>query len=84
MKCSWVSGCHMDRTDESGEFCYYHHKLVAGEVSPAPSKRPDLAEDLARSGADPTVYEGVDARDKPVAKFRESYGGLMPQGSTRH
>jgi hypothetical protein len=83
-RCQWPHYCSQDRSDESGEYCYYHLKLVLGQVSPAPvSKRKPLEVDLERAGADPDVYEGVDEVERKVPQDRSRKAKLL-QGHVRY
>jgi len=76
--CLWDRGCDQARCTESGEYCYYHYKLVTGILSPAPvNKRAPLAADLDRAGAsDATVAEA----DRVEERYANRGLGFLKKG----
>ena len=81
--CEWPVHCNQERSYESGEYCYYHFKLVIGLVSPiGVSKRPNLSKPLDLAGADPITLVGVDDPEERGGPTKKGEG-TMPSGVLR-
>lgn len=81
--CEWTGGCYQPKTDISGEYCYYHFKLVEGQLAadPPPKERKALSEELHRSGAARDVVESSKVprqRDPVYPESRKM--GRVPSG----
>lgn len=81
-RCSWERGCDQDRAGD--RYCYYHSKLVAGQVSAAErSRSPELAHDLAHEGASEAVVEAAKPDPAKWARLRRYDGRGIRRGVLR-
>lgn len=83
-RCLWPAGCAQDQTDDSGEFCYYHFKLVEGQIdlrvhTPKPSVS-EAADTLARAGGVPGAVARTAAEEPRIPYDRK----LVRKGKIRN
>lgn len=87
-RCEWPAGCAQDQTDDSGEFCYYHFKLIEGRIdlrthTPQP-KVDDALFDLRRAGGAPGAVARTAAPEPEIPYDRKARKGKIRHGILRY
>jgi len=87
-RCLWPGGCAQDQTDESGEFCYYHFKLVEGRIdlrvtTPKP-KQDEALDHLSDAGGAPGAVARTATPEPEIPYDRKAKKGKIRHGVLRY